>query len=245
MLALILGIASNADAQTTTGIVAKMLFPPRNYEIALGDTITPIVRIWNTDTVAHAGMRIQYRITNAVTNIPIYANPIVLPSIAPGDSLDTVFVPYISDPNKIIDLGTFNGCLYADDTSCALLFGIRRTSTPFFDPSDGYSKTANGDIPDQTLWVSVGATVVDGEDSTWDPPPPRYPPTGIGSDHLISPVIRLDRLDYKGNFYAGTGVGDTLTSFPINMAGKPSVYFYFDYMRAGRYSCGRFSDPRI
>ena len=241
------GIANSVYAQSSTGIVAKMLFPPRNYELPLGDTIIPLVRIWNTDTVADSGMRIQYRISNAVTNITIYSNPIILPSIAPGDSLDTTFEPYISSPDLIDELGTFNGCLYTGDTSCGLIFGIRRTPVPFFDPSDGYSKiqhnsltTDSIDIPDQTLWVSLGATVVDGENTTWDPPPPRYPGQGTGPDGMISPVIRLDRLDYKGNFYAGTGVGDTLTSFPINIAGHGTMNFSFDYMRAGRhhYSLG-------
>ncbi len=242
LLMLMLGLASNVNAQTSTGIVVKMLFPPRNYELPLGDTLTPVVRVWNTDTVADSGMKIHYLITNAITNITIYADPIVLPSIAPGDSLDTAFEPYVSSPDKISELGTFNGCLYPGDTECSLLFGIRRTSVPFFDPSDGYSKTVSNaltsksiDIPNQTLWVSLGATVVDGEDSTWDPPPPRYLGQGTGPDGMISPVIRLDRLDYNGNFYAGTGVGDTLTSFPINLAGKGSIYFYFDYMRAGRH----------
>jgi hypothetical protein len=229
-------VAGSVKAQPTSGIVARMLFPPRNYEIALGDTITPTVRVWNTDTVAQAGMRIQYRITNVVNNITIYANPIVLPTIAPGDSIDTAFEPYISSSQNISELGTFKGCLIADDTFCGRLFGIRRTSTPFFDPSDNYSKTVNGDIPDQTMWVSVGATVVDGEDSTWDPPPPRYPGRGVGPDGMISPVIRLDRLDYNGNFYSGTGVGDTLTSFPINLAGKQrEIYLTFDFMRGGRH----------
>ena len=129
MIVAMVGVGRIAHAQSN-GITARMLFPPRNYEFLLSDTITPTVRIWNTDTVAHSGMRIVYFITNVVTNITIYANPIVLPTIAPGDSLDTAFEPYISDPNKISELGTFNGCLFNGDTTCTLLFGMRQTDVP-------------------------------------------------------------------------------------------------------------------
>ncbi len=51
----------------------------------------------------------------------------------------------------------------------------------------------------------------------------------------MSPVIRLDRKDEAGNYYSGTEVGDTLTSFPINLQNKIKMTFKFDFMRAGRH----------
>lgn len=232
--------ANLAIAQPT--ILTRILAPARNYEVALGDTVTPIARVINNGPVPINELTIYYRIQNPVSGISPYFDSIILPSIPPGDTIDEAFAAYVTSPDSIRQLGMFNGTLIAQtDTVSSLLFGLRRASAPFFDPSDNYGKTkpheltsSSIDVPDQTLWESVGATVVDGESSTWDPPPPRYPGRGVGSDGMISPVLRLDRSDYNGNFYAGTGVGDTLTSFPINLAGAPSVYFYFDYMRAGR-----------
>ena len=227
--------ASRTIAQPA-GIAAQMLFPPRNYEIALGDSITPSVRVWNRDTISHDSETIRYIIRNVVTRIAVYSHFITLPTIAPGDSLDTTFAPYPTNANILSQLGTFDACLIVNsDTVCTRLFDMRRTPLQFRDHFDNYAKTASGDIPDQTLWASVGATVVDGEDSTWDPPPPRYSPPGVGPDTMLSPVIRLDRKDMSGNFYSGDGVGDTLTSFPINMQGKTRMTFSFDFMRAGRH----------
>ncbi len=244
VVAMLLSVPGNVSAQHTNGIVARMLFPPRNFEILLGDTIVPTVRVINTGTVIDTGIKVWFRYSNVSwpNNTAVYSSKISVPNLAPGDSIDLSFAAYASNPNIISELGTFTGCLTTLDTvplttTCSSMFAIRRTSVPFFDPSDGYSKAyvGNYSIPDQTMWVSLGATVVDGEDSTWDPPPPRYSLPGVGPDSMISPVIRLDRLDYNGNFYSGTGVGDTLTSFPIYLGGKPSVFFYFDYMRAGRH----------
>ncbi len=241
MLALLLCAANVVYAQQPT-IVGSVLFPPRNFEVMLGDTVTPSVRIHNDGTGSVSGSKIFFIIRNVVTEVTVYEDSLILPSIASGDSTDLTFAPYTTDPNAIRELGTFNACLIAGDTICEPLFGLRQTGRPFFDPSDGYSKTQPNelsatsiDIPNQTMWVSVGATVVDGEDSTWDPPPPRYPPSGVGPDAFVSPVIRLDRKGFSGNLYSGTGVGDTLTSFPINLGGPLTVFFHFDYMRAGRH----------
>ncbi|HET6401347.1 MAG TPA: FlgD immunoglobulin-like domain containing protein [Candidatus Kapabacteria bacterium] len=229
--------ASRTIAQPA-GIVARMLFPPRNYEIALGDSITPSVRVWNRDSVASTPLELHYRIRNVTTYLTVYEDSLLAPAVAPGDSIDEAFSAFATSPNILKELGSFHACLtLANDTShafCTRLFGVRRTAVPYRDPSNNYSHTSFGDIPDQTRWVSEGATVLDGEDSTWDPPPPRAN-DGFGPDTLISPVLRLDRKDVNGNFYSGDDVGDTLTSFPINMQGMDRMTLWFDYMRAGRY----------
>ena len=229
-----------AFAQFPNGITARILFPPRNFEMPLGDTIIPRARIINTSSHADSGIIIRYIIRNVVNNIALYYRLDSIAILAPGDSIDLTFPPYPTNPNIIAGLGTFRGCLVTIDsgiydTTYGLIFAIRRTSVPFFDPSDNYGKTLQGDIPDQTMWCSIGATVVDGEDSTWNPPPPRYPNGGVGTDHMISPVIRLDRMNFDGNYYAGAGMGDTLTSFPINLQAKTQVILSFDYMRGGRH----------
>jgi len=93
-------------------------------------------------------------------------------------------------------LGTFDACAVAtsldsagvdigdawpfDDTVCQRMFGVRRVTVPFRDPSNYYTRISDySSLPDQTLWVSMGADVVDGEFATWDPPPPRASDTNL------------------------------------------------------------------
>jgi FlgD Ig-like domain len=234
----------------------KIDFPTRNYEICLGGSVTPQAAFENVDPVNAHTFKCRFAIRNAITGIAVYSHVVSLVNVLPGATRDTTFAPYTTNPNIISELGTFNACAIAtsfdtadvnigdqwpfDDTICTSVFGVRRTAVPFFDPSDGYSKTVTADIPDQTLWVSVGATVLDGESYTWDPPPPRYP-NGIGQDDFISPVIQLDDEDVNGLPYtAGPTNGDTLTSFPINLAGKATANLTFDFQRAGKFGTGSY-----
>ncbi|HWF45160.1 MAG TPA: FlgD immunoglobulin-like domain containing protein, partial [Candidatus Kapabacteria bacterium] len=225
-------------------------FPPRNYEICLGTSVTPKGQFMNVDSTVQT-FKVRFQIRNVVTGIAVYSRVVSLINVLPGGKIDTVFEPYATNPNILSQLGTFNACAVAtpydtsdrfigdqwpfDDTVCTTIFGVRRTTQPFRDASDNYSRTTAADIPDQTLWISIGATVVDGEDATWDPPPPRdLNGAGFGPDNFHSPVIRLDRTDVNGNGYSGSGVGDTLLSFPINLQGYSNCGLTFDYMRAGQ-----------
>jgi hypothetical protein len=230
-------------------------FPTRNYEICLGGSVTPDASFENIDPVNAHTFKCRFTIANAVTGIYVYSRVVSLINVLPGATKDTTFAPYTTNPNVISELGTFNACAIAtsydtndvnigdqwpfDDTVCTPVFGVRRTAVPFFDPSDGYSKTSSADIPDQTLWVSDGATVLDGESFTWDPPPPRYP-AGEGPDNFVSPVIQFDNDDVNGLPYGGSIRGDTLTSFPINLQGKTTANLTFDFQRAGKFGNGSF-----
>ncbi len=224
-------------------------YPPRNYEICLGTSVTPDATFKNVDSEAHT-FKVRFAIRNLVTGIAVYSRVASLINVGPGASKDTFFTPYATNPNILSQLGTFNACAIAttydtadsnigdrwpfDDTVCTTVFGVRRTAVPFRDPSNGYSKTVSADIPDQTLWISIGAQVVDGESQTWDPPPPRNV-AGYGPDGLVSPVILMDRADVNGNEYSGSFVGDTLVSFPINLQGKTKANLSFDFQRAGKF----------
>src|SRR5206468_3971040 len=119
-------------------------------------------------------------------------------------------------------------------TTCIRIFGVRTQTLPFNDGSNNYSVTTSGDIPDQQKWISIGAQVVDGEDASFDPPPPRDLAVGFGPHQYHSPAIRLDRQDIDGNTYQGSGVGDTLISFPLNLQGQTKAGLAFDYQRSGR-----------
>ncbi len=224
-------------------------YPPRNFEICLGTSVTPKATFRNVDSVVQS-FKARFQIRNVVTGIAVYGRTSNMLNMAPGEKRQALdFTPYATNPNILNQLGTFKACAIAtsfdtsdayigdvwpfDDTTCIRVFGVRTQSLPFNDGSNNYSITSSGDIPDQQKWISIGAQVVDGEDATFDPPPPRDP-IGFGGHQYKSPVIRLDRQDIDGNTYAGTGVGDTLISFPINLQGQTKAGLAFDYQRSGR-----------
>ena len=230
---------------------SAVLFPPRNFEVCLGESITPRARFTNVDTVTLPSVKVSFQIRNVVTGTVVYDSSLILRNIPPGASVDTTFPDYQTVPNILAELGTFDACAIStsldaagksigdawpyDDNACIRIFGVRRTTQPFRDASNNYGNSSTYDFPDQTMWVSRGAVVVDGDDATWDPPPPRDPSNiGYGPDGFHSPVIRLDRSDENGNSYVGTAVGDTLTSFPINLLGQTRCTLTFDYMRSGK-----------
>jgi|GEM_PF-1813165 len=224
-------------------------YPPRNYEICLGTSVTPKATFKNVDSAAHT-FKVRFAIRNLVTGIAVYSRVVSLINVPPGTSKDTLFSAYATNPNILAQLGTFNACAIAttydtadsnigdrwpfDDTVCTTIFGVRRTAVPYRDPSNSYSRTVSADIPDQTLWISIGTQVVDGQTQTWDPPPPNDP-AGYGPDGFASPVIEMDRADINGNQYSGSGVGDTLLSFPINLQGKTKANLSFDFQRSGKF----------
>ena len=100
-------------------------------------------------------------------------------------------------------------------------------------------------VPDTTVWISQGATVVDGVVETWNP---RIASSPIGEPAFSAPVIRLDRKDAAGqHFYndnaPGLIGGDTLTSMPINIPSNVAElfapYLLFSYQRGGKMEYNR------
>ncbi len=230
----------------------KVNYPPNNYEICLGSSVTPGAEFMNVDSQAHT-FKVRFSIRNVVTGIAVYSRVVSLVDVQPHAIVDTVFSPYATNPSILQQLGTFTAEAIAttydtadsnigdewpfDDTTKIQVFGIRRTPVPYWDPSNNYAHTQQADIPDQDLWVSIGAQVVEGESSTWDPPPPSNPEGGgYGVSQYIDPVIQLDRADINGNEYNGSDVGDTLISFPLNLQGKTKANLSFDFQRAGKFN---------
>ncbi len=241
----------------------KVTSPANNFEICLGSPVTPRATFKNVDSITQT-FKVRFTLRNVVTGQTTYGQTVRVLNLLPGASIDTVFPNYNTNPNLLSQLGTFRACAIAtsydtldqnigdqwpfDDTVCIRVFGVRRVAQPFQDASNNYSPTSSGDIPDQQKWISLGCQVVEGEDATWDPPPPRdLNGAGYGVDGYHSPVIRLDRTDINGNIYNGAGVGDTLVSFPINLIGQQKAGFTFDYMRSGRqlYPYGYDADAMI
>lgn len=229
-----------------------VVFPTRNYEICLGTAVRPAASYMNVDLVAQT-FKVKFQIRNVVTGVAVYGRVVTLNNMLPGQTrVDSSFASYTTNPNLLTQLGTFKACAVAtsygasdqflgdqwpfDDTVCIRVFGIRTTNLPFNDASNDYSVTQAGEIPDQRKWVSIGAQVVDGDATTYDPPPPRTAPSdplGFGASAMKSPVIKFDRIDIDGNVYNGTNVGDTLVSFPFNLLGQQKATLSFAYQRSG------------
>lgn len=231
-------------------------FPPRNYEVCLSTSLSPRATFQNVDVVNIQSFKVKFQIRNVVTGTAVYGRTFNLLGMNTGEKRGTKdgdFTAYSTNPNILNQLGTFNACAVAtsydpgdnyigdvwpfDDTVCIQIFGIRTTSLPFNDPSDGYSPTQKGDIPDQTKWVAIGAQVSDGDAVTFDPPPPRYEDAsgGVGPSGDRDPVIHIDRQDIDGNPYAGSKQGDTLVSFPFNLLGQTKASLAFSYQRTGNF----------
>lgn len=187
-------------------------------------------------------------------------------AVAPGTAntdpsrpnIDTiVFDAYNPNPTVTKNVGRFyaeiiatdrgpNGAIYGerwpfDDTTGVTIFGIRRVELPYITTFNDYSVSEEGVIPDVTNWVSIGATVVDGEVTTNNPPPPRGT---YGPRNFRSPVALLDRQDINGAFYnndvPGALGGDTLVSFPINLStALNNPIILLSYERSGRQTYNR------
>lgn len=235
-------IAFRAEAQSGHPITIRSL--PPNVEICLGGVLDTSLSFTNLDPVQHS-IRFSFEIRNVVTGIVVDSIPDTERSITSNATL-VVPIHYVTNPNILSELGTFRVLTKAvaldgtgqeiagtKDSVVTRLFGIRRTNSPWRDYSNNYGKTNWNHVPDQVLWTAYGATVVDGQSTTWDPPPPQGT---FGKDNLNNPVIRLDRRDEYGHTYLGAEVGDTLTSFPINLQGQSQAVFNFDFMRGGKHS---------
>jgi hypothetical protein len=229
----------------------NVVFPTRNYEICLGTATPAFQATFRNVDLKPQSFKVRFSVRNVVTGIAVYGRGLNLVNVPAGKDTTVSFPAYATNPNILSQLGTFRACAIAttfdtsdvnigdrwpfDDTTCVRIFGLRRTAQPFNDASNNYSVTSIADIPDQHKWISIGAQVVDGEETTFDPPPPRdLDGAGYGPRQMKSPVIRLDRNDIEGNTYAGSNVGDTLISFPINLQGATKAGITYSYQRTGR-----------
>lgn len=169
------------------------------------------------------------------------------------NSIDTiVFEPYATFSTLQKQVGRFKAEIIAtdqgptgqnygqqwpfDDTVGIRMFGINRQELPFISTFDDYDNSQeDGIIPSVRRWVSIGTRVVDGDQLTYNPPPPRgQTPNGISS-----PVAEIDRRDIGGSYYnrdlPGVKGGDTLISFPINLSKvQKAPVLILSYERAGK-----------
>ncbi len=137
-----------------------------------------------------------------------------------------------------------------DDTTSIRIFSMRRL-TSFSDDVNEYHLVGGAAMPSVLKWVNLEAEVVDGDEATNNPPPPRGEYAAANSDvfRLKSPVIKMNRwnlsnVDIPPN---GTYGGDELRSFPINLVRRKRAVLSISYQRSGKLTnIGRgFSDNRL
>jgi hypothetical protein len=210
------------------------------------------------DLVNVANPPVYQRTATTRALYPIEVQPATQNSNPLRPNIDTIiFDPYITNAAVPRQAGRFRaevvatdqgpgGITYGqqwpfDDTTGVRLFGIRRLDIPFINTFGDYDNSPeDGVIPSVQNWVSIGAQVVDGDNSCYNPPPPRGP---VGPLALSSPVCLLDRKDVSGGFYwnnqVGRQGGDTLISFPLNLSQTitPPIMF-LSYQRSGRQASG-------
>jgi hypothetical protein len=244
-------LVSPAHAQNKN-MVSSIDQPALGQQICLGNSIIPKATVWNVSSGTSA--RAQLLIHNAATGTKVYGDTVDVIGIAAGTSSVVTFDAFVSNLNipahsgrmNVTVIGTTltNGVVTpdsepSDDTMRTTMYVVRRLTRPFIDASNEYLTIGSMAVPDPNKWVTQGATVVEGDLATFDPPSPRDPGTGYGKLKLHSPVIKLDRLsyaplDHSNENAGGNTAGDTMTSFPINLQNVTNASISFDYHRSSK-----------
>lgn len=123
-----------------------------------------------------------------------------------------------------------------DDTVSRNVYVMRRLS---FLNSDGFSDDANEyyvingtPMPSVLKWVNYEAEVSNGDEETYNPPPPRWAVGDVPGSLVTaknrstfktaSPVIKLNRVTLDGNDPNPSPGGDQIRSFPIDIRNLPN-----------------------
>ncbi len=186
--------------------------------------------------------------------------------VLPYEFVKVVFPPF--EPNEFIDdqIGRLLTTVIAepkdslnqpigdqwpfDDTTSIRVFVMRRL-TDFNDDVNEFHLVGGAAMPSVLKWVNIETDVVDGDEVTNNPPPPRGEYAAKNSDifRLKSPVIRINRVNLSNGDIPAFGQygGDELRSFPINLSRRKRAVLSISYQRTGKLTnIGRgFSDNRL
>ena len=178
-----------------------------------------------------------------VTFPPFEPNPFI------DDQIGRLFTSVVAEPRDSNNVLLGDEWPF-DDTTGIRLFAMRRLND-FSDNVNEYHLVGGAAMPSVLKWVNIEADVVDGDEITNNPPPPRgtYQAANSNIFSLKSPVIRMNRVNL-GNLDIppfGQYGGDELRSFPINLLNKKSPVLSISYQRAGKLTnFGRgYSDNRL
>lgn len=177
----------------------------------------------------------------ALNGVPPYAYvQVQFPPFEPNEFIDdqigrftayVIAVPVDSNGNGYKDMWPF------DDTVKFRLFVSRRL-TQLNEDIREYHVVGGTAIPSVLKFLSIGAEVADGDESTYNPPPPRgeFPAANNPFFSLKTPVIRMDRTVTQpdGQPITPSLGGDTLITFPIDLRGRKGAVLSFAFHRAAK-----------
>ncbi len=98
---------SIANAQRLNAIQIHSPLP--NEEICLASSIPISASFKNNDSISRTIIA-RFVIRNTVTNTAVYFKADTLRNVSSGASIDTIFPPYITNPNILNQLGSFLSC---------------------------------------------------------------------------------------------------------------------------------------
>lgn len=178
-----------------------------------------------------------------VTFPPFEPNPFI------DDQIGRLLAVVIAEPKDSLNQPLGDEWPF-DDTTGLRLFVMRRLSE-FNDDVRQFHLVGGAAMPSVLKWVNLEADVVDGDEVTNNPPPPRGEFQAANSDiiRLKSPVIRMNRLTLGNQDIPqfGTYGGDELRSFPVDLTRRKNAVLSISYQRTGKLTnIGRgFSDNRL
>jgi hypothetical protein len=179
-----------------------------------------------------------------VTFPPFEPNPFI------DDQIGRMFTSVVAEPKDSNNVALGDQWPF-DDTTGIRLFSMRRLND-FSDDVREFHLVGGAAMPSVLKWVNIETDVVDGDEVSNNPPPPRGTYNAANSNiyQLKSPVIRLNRVNLGNQDIppVGTYGGDELRSFPINISGKKNAVLSVSYQRTGNLgrNFGRgFSDNRL
>lgn len=178
---------------------------------------------------------------------------VTFPAFTPNqfidDQIGRLQASVIAEPKDSLGLNLGDAWPY-DDTTGLRLFVMRRLAE-FNDDVREFHLVGGSAMPSVLKWVNIEADVVDGDEVTNNPPPPRGEYLAANSDfyRLKSPVIRMNRVTIGNQDIPTFGQygGDELRSFPVNLVNRKNAVLSISYQRTGRLNnFGRgFSDNRL
>lgn len=174
---------------------------------------------------------------------PFEPNPFI------DDQIGRLLTTVIAEPKDSINQPIGDQWPF-DDTTSIRIFSMRRLSS-FSDDVNEYHLIGGAAMPSVLKWVNIESEVVDGDEVTNNPPPPRGEYAAANSDifRLKSPVIRMNRLNLANVDIPVIGQygGDELRSFPVNLVRRKRAVLSISYQRSGKLTnIGRgFSDNRL
>jgi hypothetical protein len=256
IIAAAVSCSSSQALANSTGI-SKAVVPAPWYEYLAGDGVRGWVTVRNFTNV-QTTVPVRAWIRNVATGTTVYSSSTEYTRVAANDTVAVILDAWQTSAASADNVGTMEliACITtaddapSDDTLRIPFVVLATNALTNSRWSDNGSKlTAPAGCltqPDLTRWVSRGATVVDGEPTTFYPVAPN---SGIAPNGrpMRSPTFLLDRLDANGAYYdqCARGVGDTLISFPIDIHNVSTPVMSFVYERSGKHDYSRNYDAQV